>query len=53
MTYKCPADRRGCVAEVEGAVAEPLNEAVHLVDLAVLPVQLLLAGAASPRQLAH
>ena len=41
------------VAQVEGAVAEPLDHPVHLVDLAVLPVELLLAGAAPPRQLSH
>ena len=41
------------VAQVEGAVAEPLDHPVHLVDLAVLPVELLLAGAAPPSQLSH
>ena len=43
----------GSVAEVEAAVAELLDEAVHLVHLAVLPVQLLLAAAAPPRQLPY
>ena len=43
----------GSVAEVEAAVAELLYEAVHLVHLAVLPVQLLLAAAPPPRQLPY
>ena len=43
----------GSVAEVETAVAELLYEAVHLVHLAVLPVQLLLAAAPPPRQLPY
>ena len=43
----------GRVTEVEAAVAELLNESVHLVDLAVFSVEFLLAGAASPSQLAH
>ena len=41
------------VAPVEAAVAELLYEAVHLVHLAVLPVQLLLAAAPPPRQLPY
>ena len=40
------------VTEVEAAVAELLNESVHLVDLAVFSVEFLLTGAASPSQLA-
>ena len=49
-------DRRpggGGIAQVEGAVAEPLYQPVHLMHLAVLPVQLLLAAAPPPRQLPY
>ena len=41
------------VAEVEAAVAELLHQPVHLVQLAVLPVQLLLARTATASQLSY